>query len=144
MFMPENLLSLNSTLNYFDAEQKPIAISDKDFKFVWINKQFRILFPGKRLKGISLFKILSLPDSLILNPSDSHIIPLNALNSNLKIVPLNNKNSKLEGNLIKIEPYAKKNEKELDNEILQNNLLFQKELQNTLNFLLKEKSLRVI
>jgi signal transduction histidine kinase/CheY-like chemotaxis protein len=138
--MPENLLSVNSTLNYFDTEQNPIAISDKDFKLVWINKQFRNLFAGKRLKGVSLFKILNLPDSLNVNSSVSNTIPLPALNSDLKIVPLNGKNDIVNGNLIKIEPVVK----EIDNEILQNNLLFQKELQNTLNFLLKEKSLKVI
>lgn len=138
--MPENLLSVNSTLNYFDTEQNPIAISDKDFKLVWINKQFRNLFAGKRLKGVSLFKILNLPDSLNVNSSVSNTIPLPALNSDLKIVPLIGKNDIVDGNLIKIEPIVK----EIDNEILQNNQLFQKELQNTLNFLLKEKSLKVI
>ena len=142
--MPDNLLLLNSALKYFENEQSAIAISDDDFKLVWFNKQFKILFENKKLKGISLFKLFGIPDSLNFSRNDTHFLPLPSLNSNLKIIPLDEKKNATKGFIVKVEPFIKKYAEEFDDEILQHNVLFQKELQNTLSLLLKEKSLKVI
>src|ERR1035437_2946037 len=142
--MPDNLLLLNSALKYFENEQSAIAVSDDDFKLVWFNKQFKILFENKKLKGISLFKLFGIPDSLNFSRNDTHFLPLPSLNSNLKIIPLDEKKNATKGFIVKVEPLIKKYAEEFDDEILQHNVLFQKELQNTLSLLLKEKSLKVI
>ena len=142
--MPDNLLFLNSSIKYFENEQSAIAISDKDFNLVWFNKPFKNLFRNKKLKGTSLFKLVGVLDSLNINRRDTHFLPLPSLNSNLKIIPLGEKKNVPKGYIIKVEPLVKKYAEEFDDEILSHNLLFQKELQNTLYLLLKEKSLKVI
>ena len=142
--MPDNLLHLNSALKYFENEQSAIAVSDEDFKLVWFNNQFKNLFRNKKLKGISLFKLFGIPDSLNFSRNDTHFLPLPSLNSNLKIIPLDEKKNATKGFIVKVEPFIKKYAEEFDDEILQHNVLFQKELQNTLSLLLKEKSLKVI
>jgi signal transduction histidine kinase/CheY-like chemotaxis protein len=142
--MYDNLLLLNSAIIYFEAERSAIAIADGDFKLVWFNKPFKNLLNHKRLKGISLFKLFGIVDSLKLNRNEIHFLPLPSLNSNLKIIPVNEKKNAPKRFIIKVEPFEKKNAVEFDDEILQHNLRFQKELQNTLSLLLKEKSLKVI
>jgi len=142
--MHDNLLLLDSAIKYFATEQSAIAIADSDFKLVWLNKPFRNLFGNKRLKGTSLFKLFGLLDSLELNRTETHILSLPSINSNLKIIRVNGEGKAPKKFIIKVEPLEKKCASEFDDEILQNNLLFQNELQNTLSLLLKEKSLKVI
>jgi signal transduction histidine kinase len=142
--MPDKLLLLNSAVKYFENEQSAIAVSNGDFKLVWFNKQFKNLLRNKKLKGISLFKLFGIPDSLNFSRNDTHFLPLPSLNSNLKIIPLDEKKNATKGFIVKVEPLIKKYAEEFDDEILQHNVLFQKELQNTLSLLLKEKSLKVI
>src|ERR1035437_3579590 len=142
--MLDNLLLSNSAIKYFETEQSAIAISDGDFKLVWFNTQFKNLFRNKKLKGASLFKLVGILDSLKFNHAETHFFPLPSLNLNLQIIPLIEKKAVPKGYIIKIEPLEKKYAEDIDDEILQNNLLFQKGLQNTLSLLLKEKSLQVI
>jgi signal transduction histidine kinase/CheY-like chemotaxis protein len=143
--MFDNLLSFNaSALKYFENEQCPVALSDENFKLVWFNKHFRALFSSKRIKGNSLFKLLEMHEPQKLKHSRANILPLPSFNSILKIIPLNKKKDSSVGFLLKIESIEKISVREIDNEILQNNLLFQKELQKILSLLLKEKSLTVI
>src|ERR1035438_10806447 len=74
--MYDNLLLLNSAIIYFEAERSAIAIADGDFKLVWFNKPFKNLLNHKRLKGISLFKLFGIVDSLKLNRNEIHFLPL--------------------------------------------------------------------
>ena len=142
--MHDNLLLLDSTIKYFETEKSAIAVSDGDFKIVWFNKSFKNLFSNKRLKGQSLFKLFGILDSLKLNRTETHFLPIPSLNADLKIIPINEKKNVHKRFIIKVEPFEKKFIGEFDDEILQHNLLFQKELQNTLSLLLREKSLKVI
>ena len=142
--MHDNLLLLNSAVKYFETEQSAIAVADGDFKLVWFNKPFKNLFSNKRLKGTSLFKLFGILDPLKLNRTEIHFLPIPSFNSNLKIIPVNEKKNVPKRFIIKVEPPGKKFAAEFDDEILLHNLLFQKELQNTLSLLLKEKSLKVI
>jgi signal transduction histidine kinase len=142
--MLDNVLLLTSVIKYFETEQSAIAVSDGDFKLLWFNKPFKELFRNKKLNGTSLFKLFGILDPLILNRNEAHFLPLPSLNSNLKIIPLYEKKNVPKRYIIKVEPLEKKYAQEFDDEILQNNLLFQKELQNILSLLLKEKSLKVI
>jgi signal transduction histidine kinase/CheY-like chemotaxis protein len=142
--MHDNLLLLNSAVKYFETEQSAIAVADGDFKLVWFNKPFKNLFSNKRLKGISLFRLFGILDPLKLNRTEIHFLPIPSFNSNLKIIPVNEKKNVPKRFIIKVEPPGKKFAAEFDDEILLHNLLFQKELQNTLSLLLKEKSLKVI
>jgi signal transduction histidine kinase len=141
--MRDNLLPLNPTLKYFETEQFAIAVADNEFKLVWFNKPFRNLFKNKRLKGSSLLKLLALSDFLKFNNSEIIFLPIPSLNSTLKIVSVNEKKNALGKYLIRIDPLKIKSEENND-EILKNNLLFQKELQNIFSLLLKENSLKVI
>jgi signal transduction histidine kinase len=140
--MSENLLIHDSIIKYIEEESKAIAIADEEFKLVWHSNQFKKLLPGKKLKGYSILKIFGISDSFIKNNSEEYNLPLSSLKSNLKIIRIN-KNKPAEGYLINISP-DKSYEENLDDEILKNNLLLQKELQNILSLLLKERSLSVI
>ena len=142
--MRDHLLLFNSALKYFETEKSAIAVADDDFKLVWFNKPFKNLFVTKRLKGTSLFKLFGILDPLKLSRSEIHFFPIPSFNSNLKIIPVNDKKNVPKRFIIKVEPSEKKFAAEFDDEILLHNLLFQKELQNTLSLILKEKSLKVI
>jgi signal transduction histidine kinase/CheY-like chemotaxis protein len=142
--MLDNALLFHSVVKYFETEQCAIAVSNGDFKLVWFNKPFKNLFRNKKLKGASLFKLFGMPDSLKINRTETHFLPLPSLNSNLKIIPINEKKNAPKRFIIKVEPFENKFASGFDDEILQHHLLFQKELQNTLSLLLKEKSLKVI
>ena len=142
--MHDHLLLFNSALKYFETEQSAIAVANDDFKLVWFNKAFKNLFITKRLKGTSLFKLFGILDPLKLSRSEIHFFPIPSFNSNLKIIPVNDKKNVPKRFIIKVEPSEKKFAAKFDDEILLNNLLFQKELQNTLSLMLKEKSLKVI
>jgi signal transduction histidine kinase/CheY-like chemotaxis protein len=142
--MPDNLLPLSSTIKYFETEQCAIAVSNDEFKLVWFNKSFRNLFRNKKLKGTSFFKLFGIIESLKLNPTELHSLPIPSLNSNLKITPVIEKKNAPIRYIIKLEPLEIQYAEKIDSKILENNLLFQKELQNILSLLLKEKSLKVI
>jgi signal transduction histidine kinase/CheY-like chemotaxis protein len=142
--MHDNLLLLNSTIKYLETEQSAIAVSDDKFIIEWFNKPFRNLVKNKKLKGVSLFKLFGIPEILGFNRSKIHFLPLPALNSNLKIIPINDRKNVTRNYIIKVESLDIKYAEKIDDEILENNLLFQKELQNILSLLLKEKSLKVI
>ena len=136
--MHDNLLLLNSTLKYFETEQCAIAVADDEFKLIWFNKQFRNLFKNKRLKGSSLFKLFGISEFLKFDNSGIYSLPIPSLNSTLKIVSIQEKKKIPEKYIIKLEPFEINRIKIIDDEILQNNLLFQKELQNILSLLLKK------
>jgi signal transduction histidine kinase/CheY-like chemotaxis protein len=142
--MFEDLFNLNSAKKYFESEKEAIALSDKDLKIVWYNKKFRELFHNKRLTGNSVFKLI---DNTIPPGMDWKIpslIPSPQINSNIKIIPLAGEKKTPEGYIIKIEPFEKKHAGDFDDELLQNNTLFQEELRNILSLMLKEKSLNII
>jgi hypothetical protein len=142
--MADNLLLHESVLKYIETELNALAIADKKYKLVWFNKQFKNLFPGKRLSGKSLLKITGKTDSFKFNNSEEHDLLLPFLNSNIRMIPISRKKNTTDGYLVKVEPVEIKYADIYNDEIFQNNLLFQKELQNILSLLLRERSLKVI
>lgn len=142
--MRGNLLLLNPTIKYLETEHYAVAVSDDKFKIVWFNKPFRSLFKNRKLKGMSFLKLFGIIEPLKFKPTNINSLPLPSFNSKLTIIPINDKKNTPNNYIVKVESldviYAEKK----DDEILLNNLLFQKELQNILSLILKEKSLKVI
>ena len=136
--------SLDQVIKYFETVHEGIAIADSDLKIVWYNKKFKDILGLKRLKGISAKKIFEPLSHLKLGDTIPERLTLASINSNIIIIPVAGKSKTSGRYIIKIEPFENKFAEGFDEELLQNNILFQSEFKNILSLLLKEKSLTTI
>jgi transcriptional regulator with PAS, ATPase and Fis domain len=143
--MLKEIISEYALSELLEQNGSGLAIADKDKKILWSNKKFKKNSGLARLKGREIESIFKDIDAFLLdklNDKKSLELSLPSLNNNLKITPLKSKN-KLDGFVLLLEK-TKKPIRSLSGESTQKNLLFQKEFQNILTILVKEKSLDVL
>jgi len=142
--MSEKIPYLDSITGYFETAKEGIGVADKKHNLVWYNKNFKEITGLKRVKGISVIKIIEKLSSLKFTGAIPESIAFPSHKSNMRIIPIYGKRKSVDGYIVKIEPVESKTADGYDEEILQNNMLFQSELKSILSLLLKEKSLKVI
>jgi len=142
--MSDNISFLQPTINYFETEKDGIAITDKEYRIVWYNKKFKEIFDLKKFKGTSVIKIIEKLSPMKFGGTIPGNISFPSKNSNIRIIPVNGNKKTASNYIIKVEPIERKFAEGYDEELLQNNLLFQSELKSILSLLLKEKSFKII
>lgn len=133
----ENIVSKYALEEILKTNNEALALADKNKKIVWYNKKFKQTSGLKRLKGKEIFYLFEeLNDDSFYNLKKTKTFEIPLINSNNKIIisALKEKEN-LDGFLLKFEPYETISETHW-------NLLFQKEFQNILTILAKEKSLQ--
>ncbi len=141
------LISKYALKELLEIDSIAIALADKNQKIIWFNKSFKERTSLDRIKGKTVSSIFSFiqDDTLkelgktktlsVVNPFNNQTIYISSLTSA----------KSLDGYFIRIdtsqEPSTNQNENE---ELLQLNLQFQKELHDILTILAKEKSINVI
>ncbi|QQS36265.1 MAG: response regulator [Ignavibacteriales bacterium] len=145
--MLDKLISKYALKELLEIDSLPIALADKNQKFIWFNKSFKERVSADRLKGKSITSVFGfIPQETLkeLTKSKSLIIQNPANSQTLNLTVLKSTKS-IDGYFIKFisvgDSAATQNEQ---NELLQLNLQFQKELHDILNMLAKEKSLNTI
>lgn len=145
--MSDDLLRRLNAADLFEIQNTGIALADKNFKVTWFNKSFKKTAGTGRIKGISLGSLfnISLPDeSELISSSKSFVFPLPSYGKNLIITPLTqtkkNDASTFFVELFPLSDYSG----DIQNDQIIQNLKFQKELQEILVLLLKEKSVEII
>ena len=143
--MLKKIISEYALSELLEQNGSGLAIADKDKRILWFNQKFKKSAGEKRLKGRGI-------DTIFKDVEPSHFdkfknkkslqISLPSLNNCLKITALKSKD-KLDGFVLSLEK-SKKEIPSLLGESPQKNLLFQKEFQNILALLVKEKSLNVL
>ncbi len=140
--MLKEIISEYALSELLEQNGSGLAIADKDKIILWSNKKFKKTTGIARLKGRgieSIFKDIHASNFDKLKEDKSLELLLPSIDNNLKIIPLRSKN-KLDGFVLSIQK-SSKIARSLSGETTQKNLLFQKEFQNILALLVKEKSL---
>ena len=144
--MPEKI-ALKLAVNVFSKIQYPaLAIVNSSYKIIWFNKNFKLNTEAKRIKNqniLNLFELTFNPKSFSPPKNNSFPILRNGIHKRLSLIPLST-DAMPEGFLVSIEEITSGNKSSIEQETLEENLLFQKEMQQILAFLLKEKSLKSI
>lgn len=145
--MSDELLRRFNAADLFEIQNTGIALADKNYKVTWFNKSFKKTAGTGRLKGISLGSLfnISLPDKAeLISSSKSIVVPLPAYGKNLIITPITpakkNDSSIFFVELFPLSDYTG----DIENDQIIQNLKFQKELQEILVLLLREKSIELI
>ncbi len=145
--MSDDLLRRLNAADLFEIQNTGIALADKNYKVTWFNKSFKKTAGTGRIKGVSLGNLfnISLPDGAeIISSSKSVVVPLPSYGKNLIITPIsqNRKNdtSTFFVELFPLSDYTG----DFENDQIIQNLKFQKELQEILVLLLREKSVELI
>ena len=143
--MLKKIISEYALSELLEQNGSGLAIADKDKKILWSNKKFKKNTGLKKLKGRGIENIFKDLDKSYFEKHKSKKffeIFLPSLDNNLKITPLRSR-EKLDGFVLSFEK-SKKQELTIPDESPQRNLLFQKEFQNILTLLAKEKSLTLL
>ena len=145
--MSDDLLRRINAIDLFELQNTGIALTDKTFKVTWFNKSFKKTAGTGRIKGISLTSLfnISLPnESELTSASKSIVVPLPSYGKNLIITPISQQKKNDTGaffvELFPLSDYSG----DIQNDQIIQNLKFQKELQEILVLLLKEKSVEII
>jgi signal transduction histidine kinase/CheY-like chemotaxis protein len=145
--MSDDLLRRINAIDLFELQNTGIALTDKTFKVTWFNKSFKKTAGTGRIKGISLTSLfnISLPnESELTAGSKSIVVPLPSYGKNLIITPISQQKKNDTGaffvELFPLSDYSG----DIQNDQIIQNLKFQKELQEILVLLLKEKSVEII
>ncbi len=144
--MPEKIVSKYAAKALLGIENIAMAIADRDQKIIWFNKKFKQLVGSSQIKGKIFLKLfsLSLPqNSLLKNNTARFPVQLNGSNKNLVVSTLKLQKD-VGGFLITIDEQKQDKPGKISHEMLEENFLFQKEMQQILALLLKEKSLQNI
>ncbi len=144
--MPEKI-AVKLAVNVFAKIQNPaLAIVNSSYKIIWFNKNFKLIAAAKRIKNqnvLNLFDLTLTSKSPAPNKIKSFKILNNGIHKLLSLIPLT-RSAVPEGFLVSIEDITSENKSSIPEETLDENLQFQKELQQILAYLLKEKSLNGI
>lgn len=145
--MSDDLLRRINATDLFEIQNTGIALTDKSFKLTWFNKSFKKVVGTGRLKGVSLSSLfnITLPnENEAISGSKSIVVPLPSYGKNLIITPIS-KEKKNSDVVFFVELFPLSDfSNDLQNDQIIQNLKFQKELQEILVLLLKEKSVEVI
>ncbi len=145
--MSDDLLRRINAADLFEIQNTGIALADKNFKVIWFNKSFKKTAGAGRIKGISLSSLfnITLPnESEVISSSKSVVVPLPSYGKNLIITPIPQIKKSDDGAFfVELYPLSDYSGDIQNDQIIQN-LKFQKELQEILVLLLKEKSVEVI
>lgn len=145
--MSDKLLRRINAADLFEIQNTGIALADKNFKVTWFNKSFKKAAGTGRIKGISLSSLfnITLPnENEVISSSKSVVVPLPSYGKNLIITPIpQTKKSNKGAFFVELFPLSDYSGDTQNDQIIQN-LKFQKELQEILVLLLKEKSIEVI
>lgn len=141
--MPEKI-ALKLAVNAFSKIQNPaLAIVNSSYRIIWFNKNFKLTTEAKKIKNqniLNLFNLKLTSKSFSLKKINSFPILYNGIHKKLSLIPLTT-GTIPEGFLISIEDVAAETKSSFPQETLEENLLFQKEMQQILAYILKEKSL---
>ncbi len=144
--MPEKI-AVKLAVNVFAKIQNPaLAIVNSSYKIIWFNKNFKLIAAAKRIKNqnvLNLFDLTLTSKSPAPNKIKSFKILNNGIHKLLSLIPLT-RSAVPEGFLVSIEDITSENKSSIPEETLDENLQFQKEMQQILAYLLKEKSLNGI
>lgn len=133
----ENIVSKHALKGILKENNEALALADKNKKIIWYNKKFKQTSGLKRLKGKEIFNLFEeLNNDTFYNLKSTEPFEIPLVNSDYKIiVSALKRKEKLDGFLLKFKPYEAISETHW-------NLLFQKEFQNILTILAREKSLQ--
>lgn len=135
--MSEKIISKYTLKVILENDKEPLAIADKNYNILWFNKNFKKHTQADKLKGKNFLNLFQLEKNFTsLNKKEFVLTPLTS-GKNLNITALKSAN-KLDGYLLKLSDIKNTTKKVSEIEDLQN------ELQNTLTFLAKEKSINNI
>lgn len=144
--MPEKI-ALKLAVKVFSKIQNPaLAIVNSSFNIIWFNQNFKLTADAKRIKNKNILNLFDL--TFASNPSSAKKIKSfqilhNGIHKRLSLSALST-GAIPEGFLVSIEEITKENKDSIPQQSLEENILFQKEMQQILAFLLKEKSLNNI
>lgn len=144
--MLNKIISNYALSELLEVEGNSLSIADKDGIILWFNKSFKEETSFPKIKGKSFYDLFNLKDEEDISALEKHKeIHINlSHHKNLSILPLSHKN-KLDGYLIRLHTsQVKRTLSEKHERLLQRNIEFQKELQDVLHILVKEKSLDVV
>jgi signal transduction histidine kinase/CheY-like chemotaxis protein len=144
--MPASIIAKYFSDGILDEQNSAVAITDRDQKLIWFNNSFKKSFGPGRLKGESISKLFKIPSNEILKlhqqkKSTTHTLPDN----NLIITPLfaKGKKNKLNGYMLELFP-GLETKSVPDTGLIEDNSVFQNELQKLLILLVKETSLDLL
>ena len=145
--MLEKIVSKYALSELLEMDTDGYAIADKTGKFIWNNKAFNDIIGKEKISGKEISEIFQELNSAALQyleTNKSILLKPVSINRNLLVTSLRSK-KKTDGYFFKIEVNNKdKQLPDVETEIYQKNLLFQKELNEVLFLLLKEKSLNAL
>lgn len=133
-----------------NIQSAPVALIDKNFKFEWYSNKFKERLGTKRIKGVSVFKLLNIDDEIeasIRKAEKTFVFPSASLSCNIVISPLfdEGKRKLPDAYLIELVNIEKPTlPADTNKELFEKNLQFQNELQAILVLLLQENSLAVL
>ena len=148
--MSDDILSKYAAEELLAFQNAAVAIAKSDLKIAWYNHSFKKNFGAGRIKGVSITKLFSISESIILSnikPQKSLVRPLADSNSNVIITPIfkKTKKSPLAGyfiELVKLKQSETGFNVNLD--LVERNIAFLSELEKLLVMLVKENSLEHI
>lgn len=148
--MSDDILSKYVAEELLAFQNAAVAIAKNDLKIAWYNQSFKKNFGAGRIKGVSITKLFSISESILLakiKSQKSLAHPLADSNSNIVITPILKKTKKrpLVGYFIELVQ-LKQSETELNInlDLVERNIAFLGDLEKLLVLLVKENSLENI
>lgn len=145
--MSDDFLRRIDATELFELQNTGIALADKSFRITWFNKSFKKTAGTGRIKGISLANLfnITLPnEDEIKSSKKAIVVPLPSHSKNLIITPIlqlrKNDTNTFFIELIPLSDFGN----DFQNDQIAQNLRFQKELQEILVLVSKEKSADII
>lgn len=148
--MSDDILSKYAAEELLAFQNAAVAIAKKDLKIAWYNQSFKKNFGAGRIKGVSITKLFSISESIILSkikPQKSLVHPMADSNSNVIITPIfkKTKKSPLIGYFIELVQLKQSDTGlNVNLELVERNIAFLSELEKLLVMLVKENSLEHI
>jgi len=148
--MSDDILSKYVAEELLAFQNAAVAIAKNDLKIAWYNQSFKKNFGAGRIKGVSITKLFSISESILIakiKSQKSLAHPLTDSNSNIIITPILKKTKKrqLVGYFIELVQ-LKQSETELNInlDLVERNIAFLGDLEKLLVLLVKENSLENI
>ncbi|HSP87696.1 MAG TPA: response regulator [Ignavibacteriaceae bacterium] len=136
--MIDKIISKYALKEILEHDKDPLALTDKNQKILWFNKNFKLFSPSERIKGKDVAALFNLKknDSLTSEKLTPVSIKIPGSENNLLITPLKT-DKKLDGFLLKLESKKSASKVSSSEKSITN---FHRDFHEILSILIKEKS----
>ena len=136
--MIDKIISKYALKEILEHDKDPLALTDKNQKILWFNKNFKLFSPSERIKGKDVSALFNLKknDSLTSEKLTPVSIKIPGSENNLLITPLKT-DKKLDGFLLKLESKKSASKVSSSEKSITN---FHRDFHEILSILIKEKS----